>query len=127
MPYPHPIRLRGPWDFAVGDQPWSDERVMLPDGWPALAAAHAGRRLRLRRWFNRPTNLEPHEQVWLVVETSAADVTATLNDRPVSLVRSGDTLEGPVTELLAERNELVMTVHTASGTDVRLEIREGAK
>jgi hypothetical protein len=123
MSYPHPIRLRGPWEFAVDGEPWSDERVTLPDGWSALAEAHAGRRLRLRRMFNRPTNLEPHEQVWLVVERHPAHVAATLNNQAISLARAGGAREGLVTAMLADRNELVMVVEAESPFDVRLEIR----
>ena len=123
MLYPHAIRLRGPWELAIDDQPWADERVTLPDGLPRVLEAHAGRKLRLRRWFNLPTNLEAHEQVWLVIEPPPADIAATLNQQPVLLDRIGSHLEAVVTALLTDRNELVIGVQSNTPFDVRLEIR----
>jgi hypothetical protein len=67
---PHRIHLRGPWQAA-----WCDEnghplsapiRLRHPDNWPAFVANRAGRVL-LERTFHAPTNLEPHESVFVVL------------------------------------------------------------
>jgi beta-galactosidase/beta-glucuronidase len=82
MSEPHIIRLRGPWQlrplvrFVTGGEGEHREepldappcRVSVPGDWTdALGCDFLGR-ARYTRPFNRPTNLEPHERVWLVLE-----------------------------------------------------------
>jgi hypothetical protein len=83
MAYPHVIRLRGPWECVqvVAQTPLADGKltessVILPENvrikppadWADTLGANFRVRVGYSRRFNRPTNLEPHERVWLVVE-----------------------------------------------------------
>lgn len=160
MPYPHVIRLRGPWEFEVieraapadgaecGDPAASRSgKVKLPCDWSeALGRTFRGK-VRYRRRFNRPSGLDPHERVWLIVEGVDAFGAAALNGRALGEVR-GYALPArfDVTDLLGQANELLLEVelpsamHDASAPlrpgredlaggpigEVRLEIRAGA-
>lgn len=122
MPYPHVIRLRGPWEFEVlsgadsaacEDAPAraTNGKARLPCDWSeTLARAFRGR-VRYRRRFNRPTGLDSHERVWLVVEGVDAFGQATLNGQALGEVR-GYALPASfdVTDLLAPNNELLLDV-----------------
>ena len=82
MAYPHVIRLRGPWDLqplarfsSAADAAIIESTDPLPpaqrinpltDWGTALGPGFRGR-ARYSRRFNRPTGLEAHERVWLVV------------------------------------------------------------
>lgn len=114
--YPHPIRLRGRWDFEVLSEP-----------------ASACGRYRYRRTFHRPSNLDPHERLWLVCEGRG---TLFCNGRLLGEAPN----EFEITPLLAAQNEVRLEVelggsgepsqtgcHSARGTsmgEVRLEVRE---
>ncbi len=72
MPYPHNIRLRGPWQFEVLDCSARDASrsgvAKLPSDWGSeLGTAFRGR-VRYTRRFGRPDGLDPHERVCLVCE-----------------------------------------------------------
>ncbi|HVX61650.1 MAG TPA: hypothetical protein VHC19_13640, partial [Pirellulales bacterium] len=122
MPYPHVIRLRGPWEFEVlsgADSAACEDaparattgKARLPCDWSeTLGRAFRGR-VRYRRRFNRPTGLDSHERVWLVVEGVDAFGQATLNGQALGEVR-GYALPASfdVTELLAPNNELLLDV-----------------
>lgn len=111
--YPHPIRLRDPWE----SEPAGDGAV------------------RHRRYFNSPTGLSPREQVWLVIEGSAGLATVALNGAELSdtpnldeAAEQGTTWSCDVTRLIATRNELIVsTAAEPAGRrgEVRLEIRLG--
>jgi hypothetical protein len=91
--YPHRIRLRGPWE--------RDERA---DG------------VRLRRRFNRPTDLDPHEQVWLVARCPVAFRGAKLNDVP--LPAAGQEAEWDITPRLADHNLLAFDLDADVARDL---------
>ncbi|MCE9604623.1 MAG: hypothetical protein K8U03_06920 [Planctomycetia bacterium] len=108
--YPHPIRLREPWESE-------------PSGEGST---------RHRRFFNTPTGLGPREQVWIVIEGAVGLTTVSLNGTELKAVESNDAAEqGPawssdVTRLVATRNELVIVTAaepTGRRGEVRLEIR----
>ena len=88
----HAIRLRGPWTY-------------MPD------SLQGG---RARRVFHRPTGLEPHEAVILVIEkpdSTGLDSTdaVTLNQESLGSVgRAG--AEFDITGLLQEQNELLIDI-----------------
>jgi beta-mannosidase len=103
----HAIRLRGPWECE-------------PLG--------AGRARSTRR-FNCPTNLEPHERVWLVFDGFDSDAEVTLNGQPLGRFAAGDCpREFEITSLLEPHN--VVSVEASRRADgagslageVRLEI-----
>jgi hypothetical protein len=78
---PYRIALRGPWEFepVATTDPGSEMmtegkaasfpsgRARFPAGWTELFGEFRGK-MRFRRRFHRPTNLDPHERVWLVLE-----------------------------------------------------------
>lgn len=82
MAYPHVIRLRGPWECVqvVAQTPLAegtlaessvslpDVRIKTPADWADTLGPDFRGRVGYSRRFNRPTNLEPHDRVWLVVE-----------------------------------------------------------
>ncbi|HUY90625.1 MAG TPA: hypothetical protein VMV10_17945 [Pirellulales bacterium] len=158
MPYPHVMRLRGPWEFevlrsAAADSPGRSApaglsgRVRAPCDWSQSLGLGFRGAVRYRRRFNRPSGLDPHERVWLVVEGVDAFGAAMLNGRALgqapgyALPASFD-----VTEWLSPSNELFIDVElpdelpggsaalrpgreTLAGGligEVRLEVRAGA-
>jgi len=152
MPYPHVIRLRGPWDFDLLDCTATDKgdpsalaktgRVTVPTNWANdLGAGFLGR-VRYRRRFNRPTGLEPHLRVWLVVEGVDAHGSCRLNGHELGPI-DGYALPAvyDVTVELQVSNELEIVVErnpeeTRPGRDrlaggpigeVRLEIRTASQ
>jgi len=105
----HSIRLREPWDVE-----------------PIVGGLK-----RHRRFFNKPTGLEPGDRVWIVVEGAVGLAELSLNGSPPP--HAGD--QAPVgnearrsfdvTTLLNLRNELVLILEdspTSSRGEVRLEI-----
>lgn len=126
MRYPHVIRLRGPWEFEVlsrADAPACEEsparpttgKARLPCDWSEALGRRFRGCVRYRRRFNRPTGLDPHERVWLVVEGVDAFGRAALNGQAL-----GDVLgyalpaSFDVTELLAPSNELLLDVELSA-------------
>ncbi|HEX3871708.1 MAG TPA: hypothetical protein VHV77_14795 [Pirellulales bacterium] len=130
MLYPHSIRLRGPWQYAVESENESDQRASLPDEWREVLAAAGGRKVRLRRSFNRPTRLESHESVWLLVDAPLGLDAIALNAEALE-AGSGDKLclEFEITDKLAGQNTLEIAIsgacagETTPWSDVRLEVR----
>ncbi|HEV3024990.1 MAG TPA: hypothetical protein VGX76_21095 [Pirellulales bacterium] len=124
--YPHAIRLRGPWNYEVltrtalneqGHRPDAAAalapvgRTILPADWGATLGREFRGRVRYRRRFNRPSGLEGHERVWLVVEGADACASATMNGRELGAVL-GYALgaEFHVTGLFEASNELALDV-----------------
>ncbi|MGH7140127.1 MAG: glycosyl hydrolase 2 galactose-binding domain-containing protein, partial [Pirellulales bacterium] len=126
MPYPHAIRLRGPWQLeplrryltaADGSVVESQEdlpppcRTTVPSDWGDVLGRDFRGRARYRRSFQSPPPLDPHERVWLVVEGVDAQGAVALNGRLLgeipgyALGRSFD-----VTSLLSSRNQLAIEV-----------------
>jgi len=98
--------------------------------WADMLGCDVTGRACFRRRFNRPTGMESHERVWVIVERIGAGSRVVLNDRPLGGVgEGGAAAEFDITGLLADSNELTLEVEVpqprASGPfgDVRLEIR----
>ncbi len=115
----HTIRLRGPWELTPlrsaaatskmlpGGEPLGFElqtiTQQLPAAWDDVLPGFRGT-VRYSRRFGRPTNLEAHERVWLVVADVAGSPTIRLNGENVS------DLSVDVTDRLLERNLLQIEV-----------------
>lgn len=82
----HRIRLRRPWQREVAEQA-----------------------VRWRRRFHRPTGLQSHQRVLLVVEGLAAEGRATLNGRELGpLASDASPCRFDVSQRLEANNELVL-------------------
>lgn len=129
--YPHRIRLHGPWQVESSTPGIGPARLVLP-------LAHSGTqpgidgRVRLRRGFGYPGQIDPHERVWIAVHgAGSAQVSVNgvaLGQAPhPSLLPASAPFECDITHLLAARNELVLDTEvvgaTGLPTDVYLEVR----
>lgn len=121
MSYPHAMRLAGPWHFEVLKVYAGDRRdpppepiagtARLPADWSDTLGVEFRGRVRYTRAFNRPTNLDPHESVWLVVEGADAAAAISLNGEPLGeFAGYAVTFERDVTKLLAGHNQLQIDV-----------------
>ncbi len=83
MPYPHAMRLHGPWEYRplsrwvrADEDAWreiADElprpgRARVPGDWAAALGPDYRGRVRYTRRFGCPTGLASRERVWLVIE-----------------------------------------------------------
>lgn len=126
MPYPHAIRLRGPWQFEPlsryvalsGDQ--VDEsrenlpergRATVPGDWGAALGSDFQGRVRYSRVFHAPAQLDPHERLWLVVEGVDARGVASVNGVRLGKIE-GYALEScfDITSLISQSNEAAIEV-----------------
>ena len=151
MIYPHAMRLAGPWEYEVlrvdsGAPLLPAGRVKLPADWGETLGQDFRGLVRYVRRFNRPTNLDPHERVWLVIERVDARGRALLNNEPLGEIPSCErSVEFDLTSRLQLHNALVVEVECPAETaahglprpgrehlpggitgDVRLEIRSVA-
>lgn len=146
MPYPHIIRLRGPWQYTplsrldFGPLP-PPGRVEVPTDWGATLGDEFRGRVRYERGFASPSKLDPHERVWLVIGGADARADVGLNGQPLGTVEGyAVSSEWDITERIGPRNALSIAVElpdavlrpgreTLSGGpigQVRLEIRSAA-
>jgi hypothetical protein len=86
-------------------------KTAVPGDWGALLGGDFRGRVRYRRWFHRPAELDPHERAWLVVEGLDPRGTVSLNGSLLGEVR-GYALPSAfdVTPLLLLRNELHLEI-----------------
>jgi len=132
--YPHRIRLRGPWECEplTGEPPPSPCRVTMPCRWRESALGEYQGRVRCRRRFGLPRQIDPHERIWLTFAGIDGIADFSLNQRPLAqAVRGPYPLEYEITALLQPRNELVVEVAATDGDgglwgEVALEIRATA-
>src|SRR5262249_44131812 len=128
------IRLRGPWDVEPlqrqgGGAVPAKLRMTLPCRWAEGGLADFAGKVRHTRQFGIPTNLEPHERLWLTFAGVSDSVTVWLNGKLLGEHRGDDAaFEFEVTGLLAARNTLVVEVECANLNgglwgEVALEIR----
>ena len=128
--YPHPIRLRGPWDLFVPDSGAEAQprRVTPPCDWRAALGAEFRGTARFRRFFHAPDRLMPHERLWLVVEGANERAAVGLNGAALGeFAGAATTWEHAVTERIVPRNELTLDVVAPTSVGalgaVRLEVR----
>jgi hypothetical protein len=83
----------------------------MPADWgEALGGDFLGR-VRYTRTFNRPTNLEPHEWVWLCVEPPRSCGLVHLNGQQLGRVSQGEAAKRfEITQLLHDFNRLAIEV-----------------
>ncbi|MEX0715666.1 MAG: hypothetical protein WD066_03730 [Planctomycetaceae bacterium] len=131
----HRIRLRGPWKyewFAARsdppslDSPATDPSAVLvgvatmPARWDALFGRRAGR-VRFRRVFHRPTNLDPDERVYVVVERLIAGATLELDGHRLGRIAPDEERgEFDITSLVRPNSELsIELAHDPRADDAR--------
>jgi hypothetical protein len=106
-PYPHPIRLRGPWASEVLADP-------------------VGRK-RFRRRFGYPGRIDDFERVWLTFAGLEGDVSVWLNGQFLGRHENAPPgFDCEVTALLKARNEVVVETSGESPGEVALEVRRTA-
>ena len=125
---PHRMHLHGPWQYEwLSDAPFDQSRtrsgrVKIPDEWNTLFGDIAGKVL-FRRRFHKPTNLEQHEHVYLIIVKLKGRVRISVNDVLLGAAQNPDeTLDFEITDLLKPANELSLeieydSVSTASESD----------
>ncbi len=110
----HRMHLKGPWEvFAIpgSDQPCEIRTVTMPQSWRTLFGSVAGT-ARFRRAFHRPTNLDPHETVWIVLTEVGGTGRVWLNDQPCGTfdALSASPPRFEITHHLKPRNHLIVEV-----------------
>jgi hypothetical protein len=140
--YPHRIRLRGPWEceplarIVQGSTQTVDlpakRRMTMPCRWRQGGLVNFAGRVRFRRHFGYPGRIDADERVWLLFEGFEGDTQIALNGAALGRHRGVDgPLEFDVTQLLNERNNLVLEIESEAESgglwgDVALEIRRTA-
>jgi hypothetical protein len=126
--YPHVIRLRGPWQVEPVGRP--ARRINMPGCWQTDELKDFDGRVRFRRRFGYPGRIDLSERVWLTLSKFSALTEIRLNGVLLGSAAQAY-LEFPITELLQERNELLLEVDArlnqgAAWGEVALEVRATA-
>ena len=142
----HSIRLHGPWNAEViecfNSAPGefeSEHRIKIPSDWGDWLGPDFRGRVAFQRTFHLPTNLQPEQPVWLVVEEIDYRGSVFLNDGPIGTLQLGEVpLRVEIRQQLLESNRLRIEIELAGDHergdraalaggligDVRLEIEE---
>lgn len=120
----HRIRLHGPWDARRCEtaggaaESWAPPlRVRMPASWIELFGAEPGRG-EFTRHFQWPTNLEPEERVWLVLDGVGGTGIVRLNGEPLSpSLGSSRTAEYDITSCLRSSNVLLVHLEFDPGME----------
>ena len=123
----HSIRLHGPWDAKVVAVYGShgtvgqERRVKIPSDWGDWLGADFCGQVEYRRSFNRPTGLEPDQQVWLVVEQVDFHGDVFLNDHSIGSLTCGQSPDSPfrieIGKSLELSNVLRIDIQVAADSD----------
>lgn len=122
----HRIRLIGPWDYG-----WSPTEILttvtslptagsvkMPCDWQTLFGSLGGRATFSRK-FHCPTNLEPHEQVVIVLSEVGGEGQIFLNDDLLFQFPAGsESPEVNVTQHLQRFNVLEVVLQFTPSTDI---------
>lgn len=122
----HRIRLRGPWMYhwldAEGRPAGADAALRHPEDWPQRAGLLAGR-MELTRNFHAPSNLDPHEAVFVVLTGVQGSGEVRLNGQPLgSFGRQESACEFACPLPLPFFNVLTIDVSFPAATDVSPQI-----
>jgi hypothetical protein len=104
--YPHRIRLRGPWECEPSGRPAL--RMTLPCRWADGGLLDFSGRVRFRRRFGYPGQIDAFERVWLTLAGVSDRAEVQLNG--TALGNCDGPVEFDVTRLLGSRNELIVDV-----------------
>ena len=113
----HRLFLKGPWGVRRLDRDEPALRVTLPASWQSIFEGSNCGRAEFRRKFNQPTNLEPHEHVWIVFQSVRGTAWVDLNGQRLGGIHINDTTaEFEITPHLALHNELVVQLTFDAGS-----------
>ena len=131
--YPHRIRLRGPWEceplkrLSPGGPLPPSRRMTLPCRWAEGGLTDFSGRVRFRRRFGYPGQIDDYERVWLTVAGLSDSAEVWLNGAMLGNCAGDGPFESEITRLLQARNELIMDVegmeHGGIWGEVALEVR----
>ena len=123
----HSIRLHGPWDAKVVAVYGShgtvgqERRAKIPSDWGDWLGADFCGQVEYRRSFNRPTGLEPDQQVWLVVEQVDFHGDVFLNAHSIGSLTCGQSPDSPfrieIGKSLELSNVLRIDIQVAADSD----------
>jgi hypothetical protein len=124
-PYPHRIRLRGPWECEQ-----LIHRVTMPCRWPEAGLAGFRGSARFLRKFGYPGQIDEGEHVWLTCDGCTGVREVSLNGQLLTST-AGETFAFDVTTILTQRNRLEVLVQGDADDaglwgEVALEIRRDA-
>jgi hypothetical protein len=119
--YPHRIRLHGPWEceplerlpLAAEDELPHARRVRPPGSLRDFGLAGFMGRVRLRRRFGYPGQIDDFERVWLTLAGVAGPAEIVLNHQYLGRLEDGS-FEVDITRWLRDRNQLDVTLEAAS-------------
>jgi hypothetical protein len=140
--YPHRIRLRGPWECeplarlvrrangeleAVAGPLPAARRLTMPAPWRTGDLSDFTGRVRFRRRFGYPGQIDSYERVWLTCAGVNEPAEVWLNERLLGRPEPG-AFEHEITSVLARRNCLEITLDALSLTastlgEVAMEVR----
>jgi hypothetical protein len=106
--YPHRIRLRGPWECEPSGRP--PLRMMLPSRWVEGGLMDFSGRVRFRRRFGYPGQIDSYERVWLTLAGVSDRGEVLLNGAALGTCGGEGPFEFEITRLLGPRNELIVDV-----------------
>ncbi len=111
MTYPHPIRLRGPWNWQTLAPPTQQGRLHAPGDWGHALGRDFRGTVRFSRSFQPPARLDPHERLFLVAAGLDAQGRIAVNGAPLGEV-AGYPLPGEfdITHLLQAANTIHIDV-----------------
>jgi hypothetical protein len=109
----HRMHLKGPWKFE-----WLTEhsessvpktgRVKMPVDWVTAFGMTTGS-VRFRRRFHKPTNLDPDETVWIVLDGVGGAGPVSVNGTILGVVHSAEEPQKfDMTPLLQQASELII-------------------
>jgi hypothetical protein len=110
------MHLRGPWEFEIladetarlGTETSTRGMLRLPISWQEAWGDFRGT-VRFLRRFHAPTNLDPHERVFVVFDGVGGSASVSANEKLLgSIPENVGTAEFEITPLLAPNNQLVV-------------------